>query len=204
MNLLIIFLCFVTLFIYKRTQSYVSINGILMLFILAVLIFIKFKITGDFAPLGFRLDNFRATLFPTTIFVFLGIPFLYSIRIKTQRFKAVKWLISLAGLYLIFGIVQQTFFQSIFTHSLNILLGNKALSVVLSGIFFAAFHWKAGIKGIKFGVMALVGGVVLSYLFLSSPNIILLGISHALLASAYYFWINDENNLERRLVLQHA
>jgi len=204
MNLLIIILCLVILFIYKKTKSYASGRGGVLFFTFAILAFIKFKTVASPSLLGFRMDNFRETLFPMAIFVFLGMTVLYSMRIKTQKFKVVRWLISLATLYLVFGIAQQTFFQSIFTHSLNTLLGNKVLAILLSGIFFATFHLREGTRGIRFGVMAFVGGVVMSYLFLTSPNIILLGVSHAILASGYYFWVNDENNLERRLKLEHA
>ncbi len=203
-NFLVILLCVIVLLIYKKTKSYASARGVVLFIVFAILAFIKFKTVVNPTLLGFRLDNFEATIFPTILFVVLGTAFLYSMRIKTQKFKVVKWLMSLASLYLVFGIAQQTFFQSIFTHSLNTLLGNQVLAVLLSGIFFASFHLKKGTRGIRFGIMALLGGFVMSYLFLSSPNIILLGVSHAFLASGYYFWVNDENNLERRLKLEHA
>lgn len=200
----IIFLCLLSLFIYKKTRSYVSFKGLALVVIFSFLAFIRFKTIGNPAALGLRFDNFGMTFLPTVAFVILGTTLLLNLRTKSKKFKVVAWLISLASLYLIFGIIQQIFFQSVFAYSLNNVLGNKPLTALFSGIFFSFFHWRAGTAGICFGLMALVAGIFFSYLFLTSPNIILLGLAHAFLASIYYFFVADSDTLERRLSRAHA
>ena len=68
--------------------------------------------------------------------------------------------------------------------------------------FYSSFHWSWDAKGIKFGLLTLFGGIVWSILFLTSPNIILLGISHAILASLYYFIVYEGNILRNRIIFK--
>jgi membrane protease YdiL (CAAX protease family) len=163
--------------------------------------FIKIRTVGDLGDLGFRLDNIGATLLPNILLVLGGTAVLYTMRTRMKEFKVFSWLISLVGLYFIFGIVQQFFFQSVFTHSLYGILGSRLPVVVISGIFFASFHWG---RGVRFGLMTLVAGSVMAYLFLTSPNVILLGVSHAILASVYYYFVDERDTLDNRLSLKHA
>lgn len=203
-NLLIIFLCLLVFFVYKRTKSYVSINGAIMLLSFVALVFLKFHAVTDLRSLGFRTDNFLDTLIPVVIFNAIGIAILYSMGFSEKKFKVWGWLISLLTLYFAFGIVQQIFFQSIITDTLSKLIGNKSLVVVFSSIIYASFHWGWGIKKITFGFLTLIAGIVWSILFLSSPNIYLLGLSHAVLASLYYFRVRADNILESRLSIKQA
>ena len=201
MNLLIVFLCLVIFFVYNRTQNYLSIKGGIMYSLFLLVTFIKIRTGGSLIDLGFRLDNIAATLLPNILLVLGGTAVLYTMRTRIKKFKVFSWLISLVGLYFIFGIVQQFFFQSVFTHSLYGLLGSKLPVVVISGIFFASFHWG---RGLRFGLMALVAGSVMAYLFLAGPNVILLGVSHAILASVYYYFVDERDTLDNRLSLKHA
>lgn len=173
-----------------------------MLVVFTLIIFLKLSVTHDFATLGFRTDNFGATLIPTSIFGALGIVVLFSMRFKEKKFKVFKWIISLITLYLAFGIVQQIFFQSIFTQTLSKVVDNKSLVVIFSSIFYSSFHWGWGPEGIRFGLLTLFAGVVWAILFLTSPNIYLLGFSHALLASIYYFMVRGDDILNVRLSLR--
>jgi hypothetical protein len=142
-----------------------------------------------------------AILLPIVLFVLLGTIYLYTIRTKVKKFKVFSWLTILLSLYFLFGIVQQFFFQSVFTHTLYGLIGSKVPVVIVSAVFFATFHWG---KGVQFGLMSFVAGVVMASLFLVSPNIILLGVGHAILAGFYYYWVNKEDTLEKRFSLKHA
>lgn len=78
-------------------------------------------------------------------------------------------------------------------------LNNTTLSVIFSSIFYSSFHWTWDAEGIKFGLLTLFGGTVWSILFLASPNVFLLGFSHAILASLFYFMIQEGNTLEKRI-----
>lgn len=204
LNLIIIFLSFLTLFIYKKTRSYVSKAGLSLLVLFLVLVFIKIVLVKDILLIGFRLDNFSDTLLPLAIFTPLGAVILLTMRFKEKKFKVVNWIVALATLYLTFGVIQQIFFQSIFTHTLNSLLGDRTLTIIFSSVFYSSFHWGWDAKGIKFGLLTLFAGAVWSLLFLSSPNVIPLGLSHAVLASIYYFMVREDNVLERRLSLKEG
>ncbi len=189
------------LLVYNRTQNYLSIKGVILYSLFLLVTFIKIRTGGSLIDLGFRLDNIAATLLPNILLVLGGTAVLYTMRTRMKEFKVFSWLISLVGLYFIFGIVQQFFFQSVFTHSLYGILGSKLPVVVISGIFFASFHWG---KGVRFGLMTLVAGSVMAYLFLASPNVILLGVSHAILASVYYYFVNESDTLDNRFSLKNA
>ncbi|MDP1710433.1 MAG: hypothetical protein Q8L46_00610 [candidate division WWE3 bacterium] len=90
-----------------------------------------------------------------------------------------------------------------FTHTLQELLENKLLVVILSGAFFSSFHWGWNREGIGFGLLTLFLGFAFSTLFLQSPNVILLGVTHGILATLYYFVVSEENILDKRLSNKH-
>lgn len=204
LNLVIIFTSFLIFFIFKKSGSYVSKRGLVLLTLLVFLVFIKAVTVGDLSLIGFRLDNFSDTILPSIIFSLLGALILFTMRFKNKKFKVVTWIISLVTLYLAFGIIQQIFFQSIFTHTLSRLLNDKSLVVIFSAVFYSSFHWGWDSGGIKFGILTLFGGIVWTLLFLTSPNIFLLGASHAVLAGIYYFIVRGENILERRLSIKEG
>jgi len=202
-NLIIVFIAFIVFFIFKKTKNYLTWQGGVLVCLVAVLFIFKLRSGADAAALGLRWNNLSDTLLATIIFTFLGALILITMRFKEKKFKVAKWFLSLTSIYLVFGILQQLFFQSIFTHSLQAVLKNPALVVIFSSVFYSSFHWGWDAKGIKFGFLTLFGGVVWSILFLTSPNVLLLGASHAVLASLYYFMVYEHNILEERLVFWH-
>lgn len=199
LNLTLIVASLLILFVFKKMKSLFSRQGGILVILSAYLLGIKFFLLSDFKSLGFRIDNINDTLLPTAVFTMLGIVILGVMHFKVKRFKIIKWLLSLLTLYLFFGILQQTFFQSIVTHTLNELLNNAVLAIIFSGVFYSAFHWDWESKGFTFGFFTLLAGVVWAILFLSSPNIILLGASQAILGSLYYFIVYKGNILEERV-----
>ncbi|MEW6610492.1 MAG: hypothetical protein AB1352_02615 [Patescibacteria group bacterium] len=202
-NLIIIFIALIVFFIFKKTKNYLSWQGGALVFLVLVLFLLKLGSDVDGASLGLRFDNLLSTLLPIVIFTLLGALILITMRFKEKRFKVAKWFLSLISVYLVFGILQQLFFQSIFAHSLQVLLKNPTLAVIFSSVFYSSFHWGWDAKGIRFGFLTLFGGVVWSILFLTSPNVFLLGASHAVLASLYYFMVYERNILEERLIFWH-
>ncbi|MFA4873594.1 MAG: CPBP family glutamic-type intramembrane protease [Patescibacteria group bacterium] len=200
LNLIIILVALVVFFIFKKTKDYLSWRGGALGLLVIILFVLKLISGADFASLGLRLDNYLDTLLPIIIFTLLGALILIAMRFRARKFKVGKWLLSLMSSYLVFGILQQLFFQSIFTSSLNELFDNQTLVVIFSSVYYSSFHWGWDAKGIKFGFLTLLSGMVWSILFLTSPNILLLGASHAVLASLYYFIVYEHNILEERLV----
>ena len=198
LNLTLVAASLLIFFVFKKMKSLLSWQGVVLIISSAYLLGIKFFVLSDFKSLGFRVDNINDTLLPIAIFTMLSMVILSVMRFKTERFKVIKWFLSLLTLYLFFGILQQAFFQSVFTHTLKELLNNTVLTVIFSGVFYSAFHWDWRAEELTFGFLTLLAGVVWAILFLSSPNIILLGISHAILASLYYFIVHKDNVLKRR------
>lgn len=189
------------LFTFKKTKTYVAKQSLVLILLFTFLLLTKYLSISNLASLGFRLDNLSDTLIPTLLFIMLGTVILATMRHKPKKFRVIPWFFSLVTLYLAFGVLQQIFFQSIFTHTLNELLADRSLVVIFSSIFYSSFHWGWDAKGIKFGILTLFGGVVMTLLFLESPNIILLGIAHAVMASLYYFLVYEGDILEKRLSL---
>lgn len=202
LNLFIIFLCLLGFFVYKKTKSYLSLSGLTMFLMLAVAIFLKWNVVKNLSLIGFRTDNFSNTLVPLIIFNAIGVVVLFSMRFKTKRFKIFSWASSLVFLYLIFGFVQQTFFQGIFAHTLSQIIEDRGLVVIFSTIFYSSFHWGWETRQIKLGFMTLFAGAVWTILYLKSPNIYLLALSHALLASLYYYLVYPYDILKQRLSLK--
>jgi hypothetical protein len=204
LNLLIIFLCLTLFVVYKRTKSYVSLNGLVMLLFFVILVFLKLTTVPDLRILGFRVDNFGDTLIPLIVYNAIGTAILFSMGYGGKRFKVFGWFISLVTLYFAFGVVQQIFFQSIITDTRSKVVGDHNLTILFSSIIYASFHWGWGIKKITFGFLTLIAGIVWSTLYLKSPNIYLLGLSHAILASIYYFRVRVDNILQSRLSLSEG
>jgi len=198
LNLTLVVASLLVFFVFKKMKSLISWRGGVLIISSLYLLGIKFFMLSDFKSLGFRLDNIGDTLLPTIIFTMLSVAILSVMGFKAKRFKVIKWFLSLLTLYLFFGILQQAFFQSIITHTLNELLDNTVLAVIFSGVFYSAFHWDWKLKGFTFGFLTLLAGVVWAILFLNSPNIILLGASHAILGSLYYFVAYKGDILEER------
>ena len=136
-----------------------------------------------------------------SVFIFsaLGAIVLAGIRFKAKKFKILSWFFSLSTVYLLFGIVQQIFFQAVFTDTLRYLVDDVSLVIIFSSVFYSSFHWNWDAKGIRFGLITLMSGVVWSVLYLKSPNIFLLGLSHGILASLYYFIVYEDNILRKKL-----
>jgi len=199
LNIAIVFLSFSVLVFFKRTRSYLSIGGLSLIVSVLVLFFLKYLTIGNLSEIGFRTDNISTTILPTSIYLALSVAILFTMRYKPKKFKAFRWIFALIFLYLVFGFLQQFFFQAIFTHTINKLVDEKILVILFSSVFFSSFHWGWDSKGIKFGLMTIFGGVVMSTLFLINPNIYILGIAHGILASFYYFIIYEGNILEKRI-----
>jgi len=199
LNIAIVFLSFSVLVFFKRTRSYLSIGGLSLIVSVLVLFFLKYLTIGNLSEIGFRTDNISATIIPTSIYLALSVAILFTMRYKPKKFKAFRWIFALIFLYLVFGFLLQFFFQAIFTHTINKLVDEKILVILFSSVFFSSFHWGWDSKGIKFGLMTLFGGIVMSTLFLTSPNIYVLGITHGILASFYYFIVYEGNILEKRI-----
>lgn len=201
-NIIILVVSFALLVIFKSTKSYFSKRGILLLLLFISLVVAKLWIVSDPAAIGLRTDNISDTLLPSMIFLVLGMAILLTMRHTKKKFKIFPWILSLIILYIPFGIIQQLFFQGVFTDTLNRLLGSANLVIIYSSVFYASYHFGWDSKGLIFGLQALFAGIVWANLFLISPNIYVLGFTHAVLASTYYFLVGEEDILEKRLNLR--
>lgn len=202
LNLLIIFLSLAGFFVYKKTKSYISVGGLTMIVMLSLAIILKLSLVKDLQVIGFRTDNFSGSLMPLIIFNAIGVVILFAMRFKAKKFKVFSWATSLVFLYLIFGLIQQTFFQAIFAHTLAEVISDKSLVVIFSTLFYSSFHWGWETRQIRLGFLTLFAGAIWTMIYLKSPNIYLLGVSHALLASLYYFIVYPYDILGDRLSIK--
>lgn len=203
-NLVIVLLCLLMFFVYRKTKSYISLNGFLMVLILGTVMVLKFRVTKDLQTVGFRTDNIMDTLVPLLVFNSICTVIMLAMRFRKKKFQIFSWAASLLVLYLIFGLAQQVFFQAIFTHTLSQIINDRNLVITFSTLFYSSFHWSWEVSQIRLGFLTLIAGAVWSTVFLGSPNIYLLGVSHAFLASIYYYLVNPGNILEKRLSLNGA
>ena len=197
-NYSILLAAVVALLTFKRMKSYMSPYILLLVLAFLYTLFAKYYLSGGWQFLNLRIDNIQDTLFATLIFTLLGTLTIVAIRAKRKKFETLKWLTSLVSLYLLFGIIQKIFFQAIVTSTINNLIENTNIVVISSGLFFALFHWGWGSKSIRFGILSFIAGVVWAILFLKSPNILLLGASHAVLAGFYYSLVYEGNILQKK------
>ncbi len=192
-DLLAILICVAILIIYLNTKKYYSIQALSIILLFIVLIILKIK------EISLNL-NFDKILLPVIIFTVIAIPVLIYLGYKNHLLRIPKWFFPLLPLYLIFGIGQQILYQSIFHNSINHLLNNQILSVLLTSIFFIAFHIdkKHHYRLLK---IITIPAIFWTIMFAIQPNVIILGISHGILASLYYIFEFKKNIIKQEVFI---
>lgn len=176
-SIITLILCLIIYLIYRKTKNYISWKGA-SIFVIFIIIFLITLSSFGATKLGIRFDNFLEAGIPTLIFTIIGVIILFTIGKHKSKTR-----LRLLTLYLIFGITQQLFFQSIFHLTIFSLVNIKAVSIILTAIFVSLFHID---KNKTLFCLTLVSALVWSTIFLYYPNILILGISHAILAYLYY------------------
>ena len=191
-GIIVIILVFLVYLIYKRTINYTSLNGIFM-FVAFILAFLLKLNSSGFERMGLRVDNFFEAAIPAGIITIIGfLVFFIFLQEKKLTFKPELFL-----LYLIFGILQTIFFQSVFNLTIYDLFNSKTLSILFTTAFFSLFHYNK--KNKTFFILAILGGLAWSTIFLYSPNVFALGFSHAIIAYFYYNLLYKGNILKKRI-----
>lgn len=189
---LIIFFSFIILFVYRKTKEFNSIKGAVLFLLFLTLLYLR-------SILGVESSIFvPETLFESSLFVglFTLVLMIFAFKLK-QRIVSHKYFVVLFILYIPMALIQQLFFQHIFLDTLQYLLKNTILSVILSSLFFKFFHRKK-----YFGRLAnltFFGNLVYATTYMLYGNILPLAISHAIIGTLYYSWIHEQDALSTRL-----
>jgi membrane protease YdiL (CAAX protease family) len=151
------------------TAGFVSLGGI-------VLTSIKLR-KPDWKSAGFRLDNFRPALLHVSLPVlsFAGLFFIL-IYVGGVPFQAVP--VSKAWQTMLSGVVQQAFFLGYLLPRWNVIVANPIGAVVANALAFGLIH----LPHVFLTLLTFFGGLFLGALFLRARNVLVLGLTHGLLA----------------------
>jgi membrane protease YdiL (CAAX protease family) len=129
--------------------------------------------------IGWRLDNFgsalRLLILPMLVvsIVLVGIGLL----MKSLRFdgqQVLEWSLWLP----LWGLMQQYVLQGFINRRAQILFGRGSKSVLLVALIFALLH----LPNPWLSVATFAGGLVWAYVYQRAPNLLALGLSHALMS----------------------
>jgi membrane protease YdiL (CAAX protease family) len=132
--------------------------------------------------LGWRLDNFwraagllaPAMLVVSALLVTLG---WYRSSLDFGRWEGGQSILGSPVLSLLWGPLQQYALQGFINRRAQVVLGRGWMSVLLVALLFALFHLPN--PWLMFATFA--GGLLWAYVYQRAPNLLALGISHALM-----------------------
>ena len=174
--LIIVTLLFI---IYATTKNYDSFKGILLLILGFSALFLKiffvhiqtkFSVESTFLISGLITGGF--TLFGVVILLFIR---------KYKKYN-LKYFFTLLILYILFGFIQQLFFQFVILETLFYLINSYVPTILLSALFYGLFHK----RNLLFFITTFAAGLIWSTTYLYFGNLIWLGISHGVLATFAY------------------
>ena len=131
---------------------------------------------------GLRLDNFGAAarlLLPPMLAVsaaLVGVGW-YAGTLDFGRWEGGQSLLGVPVLSLLWGPLQQYALQGFINRRAQILFGRGNLSVLLTGLLFALFH----LPNPWLTLATLVAGLFWAWVYQRAPNLLAVGVSHALM-----------------------
>jgi len=194
--LALIFGSFLVLILFYRHEKYDTLNGILLFGVALSLLFMKSFMLGNrslvFIPSTFLISGL-VTLVAT---IFVAIILFLMRKYKPSRFEK-KYILILLVLYIIFGFLQQLFFQFVFLETIYSITKSFFPAIIISAFYYSLFHLRESTKRFFFGTLAL--GIIYSTIYLLYGNLIWLGISHGILGTIYYVYYFKEKILENKI-----
>ena len=190
LNYFCLALSFFLLVTYLYTKKYTSWNGALMLITVLIILILKLKMgTGLLYSKDTLLQSGILTLAFTLIFSGAIIP------LKKKKQVSTKYILLLFTLYLVFGFVQQLFFQYIFLETIFNLSNSFLFSIIITTVFYGYFHLQYKL----FFIGTMLVNHVWSTIYLRYGNIIWPALSHAILATLFYILIYDKDPIREKL-----
>jgi len=183
---IIIFLCLVTVYIVlnkKLAGKAIFICPVILL-ILAYFIYSVKSRKNALKEFGVRFDNIIPASKLTFLFFFPFVILILIIFIIGSSDPPPLGFYYTFLLYPVWGISQQFIFQS-FLHNRLLTLGVAPWSILIVAIVYASVH----VSSTSFFLIALIGGLISSYIFYKYPNIIPIGIAHGIIGSLVYYLI---------------
>lgn len=146
----------------------------------------------DYVAMGYRLDNLIDCLRWLGPLTLLSAAAMVGYGWWTQRAIWSRRILSVLPLYLVWALVQQTVFQGILNRRLQELLDRPWAVPLVVGLLFSAVHlprwWLV--------LLTAVAGPIWAAIYLVTPNLYLLAVSHAILGAVAYFCVQGEDPLE--------
>ncbi len=195
--ILIIIISFFLLIPYRRAKSYLSVWGGIMFVMAISLVYLRIRELGIYPSQFFARETFflsgaivgLATLLAILIFIFIkknNLP-----RLGSAYFR------KLLAFYLLWGFLQQLFFQFVFFETVQFIFkGSIFISILSSAIFFSLFHLG---RHKTFFLPSVLMGFLYSGIYLFYGNLVWLVLSHALIGTFLYVLFVDHNQLILRL-----
>jgi hypothetical protein len=196
---LILFLCLLMVPAYYKTVSFKSKNGVL-LFILCVSAFLfRVSLFGKYPPLA-TLN--KETLLFSIIFLLIpfGIFIAYCLFNEQKTIRRRKdYFLRLLLSYILFGVLQQLFFLTVFTDAVYYLTLSYEVTLLISVVFFFIFHLNFGKELTKFLFCLFIFGVLNTYVYLYLGNIIPQLVAHGVIGSILYTAFSRKDQIKKRL-----
>lgn len=196
----VIAICFLIVFIYYKTSSFTSRNGILLFLLGFFALFLRAYLFKWFPPLA--IYN-RDGIFESLILLFIPLILFIAYCIYKQNglFKRRDYyFFKLLVPYLLFGGLEQLFFLTVFTDSVFYIFNNLTVVFVISIIFYLIFHldWKEQ-RMKKILPWLFLFSIINTYIYLKLGNILPQMIVHGVAATFAYSAFSNTNMLRKRL-----
>jgi hypothetical protein len=174
-------LCLFILALFYFTKEYDSLNGIILVLLVASVITIRVVFLKDIPSFIYIPSTLFNSFIYTAIVTLFSVILLFFIRKYNNKRVTLLFF-----LYLLAGFVQQLLFQYVFLELVYPLIKNLLFTVLFSTLYYALFHLK---HGKHFFVLTFIINTFWSTIYLTQGNLVPLVISHGILGTAYYTWL---------------
>jgi hypothetical protein len=193
----ILALCILLVPVYYKTKRFDRFWGISLFIIGFGALFLRLSVLKSYPLLGFFN---RETIYSSILLIFLpAIVFiLFGVFSKYFR-KRIKKLKKLLLPYILFGGLQQIFFFWVFSDSVFYLSKSLNLTLILTVLFFTAFHFTGQFPIKKFWMPLVIYAIIDTWIYLIWGNIIPQIVVHGLVGSVLYTAFTDTDQIKRRM-----
>ncbi len=153
--------------------------GVITLFVIAIVIYERWSLRD----LGMRLDTFRESLVPYTVFTILGVFAIIVFARALERGISPSWSESSHFVYFAFipiSLFQEFLYRSFLVSRLRVLFSSMFLVVFVNALLFTFLHTLYPFTIVNLPII-FFGGLGFAFLYYRCPNFWLVSFSHVVL-----------------------
>ena len=189
----IFFIFIIPVFLLVTNIIPTSIRIFVLLFGVIMIYGITWKESWSYQDFGLRVDNFKKSIFPYTIFTSIGVVGIILVANFLGYSPQDGWFEKAHFLYifLIVSILQEFAFRSFLVPILKDIFPENFFVIITNALLFMFIHviYPVPLYGL---LISFMGGILFAWLYIKHPNLYLISISHAILnftAVLYGFFI---------------